>query len=192
MTIKPGFQTLVINLLGDTFFAELFYCPLDGVSAKKLASVYCWYPLSSPNLICILKPPMLLQFDQRKFSQLKGGQVRLTKLKYLIDKKQRVIYIKRRRGRVPKSLASSTYSFLKSKGRDIHWKTNSRREVIFNQQQMECSALSSPGKIGTRRNIEVRLFYASLGSTLIECMFLACCFKVTFLPFMLSADKDPT
>ena len=24
----------------------------------------------------------------------------------------------------------------------------------------------------------------------IECMFLACCFKVTFLPFMLSADKD--
>ena len=98
MTIKPGFQTLVINLLGDTFFAELFYCPLDGVSAKKLASVYCWYPLSSPNLICILKPPMLLQFDQRKFSQLKGGQVRLTKLKYLIDKKQRVIYIKRRQG----------------------------------------------------------------------------------------------
>ena len=65
---------------------------------KKLLLFTAQYPLSIANLICILKPPMLLQFDQRKFSQLKGGQVRLTKLKYLIDKKQRVIYIKRRQG----------------------------------------------------------------------------------------------
>ena len=100
MTIKPGFQTLVINLLSGYFFCRTFLLSVRWCSAKKIG--FCLllrgYPLSIPNLICILKPPMLLQFDQRKFSQLKGGQVRLTKLKYLIDKKQRVIYIKRRQG----------------------------------------------------------------------------------------------
>ena len=97
MTIKPGFQTLVINLLSVILFLQNTTFLLDGVSAK-IGFCLLLSKKSIPNLICILKPPMLLQFDQRKFSQLKGGQVRLTKLKYLIDKKQRVIYIKRRQG----------------------------------------------------------------------------------------------